>query len=641
MQQLMLFTIIGLTTGAVYGIMGLGVVAIYRGSGVLNLGQISIALLAAYTFSATAPRLGIWTALVVVLVATGALGGLFYIAVMRQLREAPLLTKLVGTLGLMLAIQGLVPIVFGSSNRTAPTILPQGKFNVFGVTLGVDRIFLLLIGVAVAGALEFIFRFTKFGLATRGASENEKGAILVGISPGWVGAANWTLGAGLGALGGILISPMTTLDPGTFSLLIIPTLAAALVGKFESFRVTMAAGMGVGVVQSLLQYYYPNHGAPSAAPFVIILAVMMLIGRRFPERGIRNLRLPVATQAKFHPFICSGFAAIIVVLIFWLSPQYLSALTLSLIFVLPCLSIVVVTGYVGQISLVQLSIAGLGGLAASILAEKLGLPFLLVVPAAGLCMVPVGLLIGSPSLKVRGLGLAVVTLAAGVVLDQVIFADPVIGGGYSGRILPSPTLFAWSLDPNRHPQRFALTVGIVVALGALMVSRIRRGTSGRAFLAVRNNERAGAAAGVNPASMKLVGFAIAAFLAGVAGALFGYAQGLIVFSNFSVIDSVVLLSTAFIGGLGSVAGAFVAGTAAPGGIMFVLFNQIAAFGNLQILLAGIFVINTALVQPQGVAPFFGEKLARLNSRRSDLGSGVSPITPGAANPAEPNLVGPS
>jgi ABC-type branched-subunit amino acid transport system ATPase component/ABC-type branched-subunit amino acid transport system permease subunit len=250
-------------------------------------------------------------------------------------------------------------------------------------------------------------------------------------------------------------------------------------------------------------------------------------------------------------------------------------------------------------------------------------PFSII--AAGLAVVPFGALLGLPALRVRGVNLAVVTLGAAVAVNALLFSDPNLTGGFDGISVPSPQLFGYSLDGIAHPFRFAMFTLLVLIMCIAAVAWIRRSRLGLKMLAVRDSERAAAAEGVNVVQTKIVSFVIASFLAGVAGAMFGTLYGHLSFNDFDPLASVTFVTTAYIGGIGSIAGAVIAGVISGGGPLFNLFASSETISTYQVLISGVGVVLTAILNPDGVAPAFNQMYKRV--------AGCWPGRAAAAGPA--------
>jgi ABC-type branched-subunit amino acid transport system permease subunit len=306
----------------------------------------------------------------------------------------------------------------------------------------------------------------------------------------------------------------------------------------------------------------------------------------------------------------------------------------SIVSVCLSLSLVVLTGYVGQVSLAQMSFAGLSGFTLSHLAAGAGLPFILALPLASLVAVPLGVLIGLPALRLRGVNLAVVTLAAAFALDAILFNNESFTGGLKGSNLPSPTLFGWDIGiakGDSYPRViFGVVVLLIVCLVGLLVARLRNGPTGRMFIAVRSNERAASAVGIDVARTKLLAFGLSAFIAGLGGGLFAYSQQTISPPSFAVFTSLGLLAVTYVAGVGRIAGAVVAGIMLSStGLLVTAMDKAFSIGKYQAVVAGVLLTLTAIKQPDGIAASPPPPLVKLGAWISRLarkrrGNGTAP-----------------
>jgi branched-chain amino acid transport system permease protein len=532
------------------------------------------------------------------LLVAGALGLVGYLIVFRPLRGAPALAGLVASVGLMATLQALIVLRFGASGRPVPAILPAEPVRVLGADVPRDRLLLAAIVVAAAAALWAVYRFTRFGLASRAAAGDRTGVALLGWSPDRLAAVNWVVASARAGLGGILVAPVTGLDPVTTTLLVVPALAAALVGRLVSFGTTVAAALALGMAQSLLLLaqdnwsWIPRSGIREALPLVVIVAALALgagsrLGRAAGAEAGAD-RLPLAGRPRRIGLAAGAGTAAGVLGLLALSGQDRMALVTSLIGALVCLSIVVVTGWSGQISLAQMAFAGVAGFSLSRLATGADIPFpiapLLAAGLAGLA----GLAVGLPALRARGVSLAVVTLAGAVVVEEAIFKSPALTGGFGGTRVPSP------LDPSTVG--FGLLVLGVLVAAAVGLARLRVSGPGRRLLAVRAGERAAAAAGVDVTATRLWAFALSAFLAGLAGTLLGYQQGQLSFGSFGVFVSLAYLAVAYLGGIAGIAGALVGGLLVPNGLVFTLLD----LGRYQLLASGVGLMAVTVLAPGGL-----------------------------------------
>ena len=324
---------------------------------------------------------------------------------------------------------------------------------------------------------------------------------------------------------------------------------------------------------------------------------------------------------------------------------FISSLTVTCI----ALSVVVLTGYVGQVSLAQMSLAGIGGFMLGHISSGWGIGFPFSLILAGLCAVPVGLIIGLPALRLRGVNLAVVTLGFAAAMDAVLFNSQSFTGGTGGLPIPAPRLPGLSLAISQgkaYPRLiFGVLVLVVVILLGLLVARLRRGSAGRMLLAIRSNERAAGSVGINVAQGKLMAFGLAAFIAGIGGALTGYMQGELTPDSFAAFTSISLLAIVFVAGVGRIAGAVVAGIMFSSAGLFVTFLNIhLSVGKYQAIVAGVALVLTAVQNPDGLTSTSTGKgpavaLAKLRDRAVGEYHKRQPAVRGAGGGSGPNVEG--
>ena len=468
MRDVLLFAALGLGAGALIASIALGVVLIYRGSGVINVATGAIAMLAAYIFWALRTdyfgfQLSTAPAFVVTLACMAAFGVLIELAIFRPLRNTAPLAKLAASLGLLLVLESGMIVIFGNSLKSAPSVLPSDTVSIFDRVVPVDRFLLAGIVVVVAAALAALFRWTPFGLSTRAASENEASAMLAGLSPSRLAVANTVLASVVAGGLGVLVAPLIALDAQTLAFQVVPALAAALLAGFTSFFIACFAGLAIGVMQALLVYWgtqgwfpsdeggAPIRGLPELFVFLVIVLALFLRGASLPGRGeLVERRLPAVPRPErlLRP---TAIAAVVGVACLIAFPfDFRQSLINSLLGVVICLSLVVIVGFVGQISVVQLALAGVAGFTMSHLTTDVGgiwaeFPISLLIGAATATVV--GLLIAVSALRVRGVSLVVVTLAAAVALEQFGFLNERWGGGSTGSPITPPKLGGLDLSP--------------------------------------------------------------------------------------------------------------------------------------------------------------------------------------------------
>ena len=660
METVLLFILLGLGSGALIAGIGLGVVATYRGSGVINLSTGAIAMLGGYAFwsltsgkIASLPHL---VALPIALLFVLAVGALLEFAVYRPLRNASPLGKLIASLGVLLIAQSSMLLAFGVTQQPSPPVLPTKLIHMLGSGITLDRFLLAAIVIAATAVLAAVYRWTNFGLATRAASENEVAAMLGGVSPGTISLVNSLIAAFIAGSLGILASSVTQLDPSTLPLQIIPALAAALIARFTSFGLVTAAAFGIGILDSLLQLaagetWFPQSGGVAIPgttdllAFLIIIGVLFWRGARIPGRGeVVERRLPQAPRPQHlwrSALIFGGGAAVLLVIFPF---DFRNALINTLIGILMALSLVVITGYVGQISIIQLALAGAAGFTIAHMASNFGITFPLAALAGIAVAVAIGVVTAFSAVRVRGVSLAVVTLAGAVAINSFGFQNTTWGGGGLGSPVPAMKWFGLNLSPNagfrgidgNQPSPIFGWVALVcVVLCCVGVGYLRRGKLGQQMLAVRSNERAAAAASINPRTVKLYAFIISAFIAGVAGCLYAYNFGSVSSDRFDAVTALSLIAFAYAGGITLISGAVFAGLiSAQAMIPYALQDWFGLDGNWFLLFGGVILIFTLLQNPTGVAGDIYKRLHKkpqLHAPDVDAASREQ-VTPRAARP---------
>jgi sulfate-transporting ATPase len=607
MEEVLRFALIGVGLGAMYSLASQGLIVIYRGSGVLNFAQGAIGMMGAYFFF----ELRVTLNLPYLVAALGGIafavvvGALSQLLVMRHLNRASPLTRVVATLGLLLTIQSLAVLRYGGRATYVPQDLPLGSFNfTTSIILTFDRAIMLFIALVLTWALWWTYRKTRFGLSTNAVAENQLAASTIGLSSERIALGNWAIGSGLAGLAAILISPIVSLQVSVMTNLVLAAMAAALVASFRSFPVALFAGLALGVAQTVLGRYTGDYpGVALSVPFVVIVVVLMVRGQSLPLRNFLLQRLPVIGVGKIKPsYIISG-VVIGAVFILWFSPLWLGALTITLATALIVLSIVLLTGYAGQLSLAQFAFAGFGAWVAGRMVAVWHVEFEVALVVGVLLTVPLGLLFALPAMRTRGITLAVVTLGLGTSLEFLVFNSSALTGGVSGTNIGKPTIFGFPISAIEFPERYAAVLLLVLIVFTLGVSNIRRGRSGRRLIAVRTNERAAAALGINVVAAKLYAFSLAAGIAAAGGIFLAFRSQEIAygtqFVNFLSISSV---GWAMIGGIGFLVGPIIGATLAPGSVgAQLLFSLPGDVSKFLPLISGLLLILFVLQNQDGSA----------------------------------------
>ncbi len=669
MSDHLVFLLLGLANGAVFASLALALVVTYRSSGVVNFATSAIALFGSYAFAyfrqgellVLVPGLPakidlgwefpLLLAIVAALAMAAALGLLLYGLIFRPLREAPAVAKAVASVGVLVVMTGIMAVRLGTRPVPVDDVLPSGIWVVGGVRVASDRIWFALTVVLVAVLLWALYRFTPFGLATRAAAETERGAYLSGLSPDRLAALNWMLSAAVAGAAGILIAPIVPLVPLAYSLFIVPALAAAILGRFQYMIPAVIGGLAIGMLQSDMQFlvasydWLPSSGMPELIPLALILVVLVVRATPLPSRGAvvqRTLGSAPRPDRRVNGLGVAGVVGAAAGLVL-LDGSWRTALIMTFIFSMLSLSYVVVTGYAGQVSLAQLTLAGSAGFLLGPIAEHLGFPFPLAPLVAALGAAVIGVVVGLPALRIRGLPVAVVTLGLALVLETMWFRNTDLVGA-AGVEIAAPSLFGLDLSSGtgaEFPRReFGVMVFVVLIVVAFAVSFLRTSRLGSEMLAVRANERSAAAAGVSVVRTKVLAFAIGSFIAGLGGTMFGYRLGSVTFDSFTVLLGLSLLATSYIVGITSVTGGLLAGLGAIGGLGAEVLETWFGGADYFETIIGVALIVAIVRRPEGVVGFmmarFGQSRRRAEREAPDgrlAGAGaVTGIEPRAGSP---------
>lgn len=650
MSHFITFLVLGFASGAIYVGVSLGLVSVYFASGVLNFAQAAIAMWGAYVYAILrnsgklvfpvgtvrlGNTVGTAEALVMALVTTLILGAIVHLAIFRPLRRSSAMAQIVASVAVLVTLLGLVTVRFGTDGVQVPQMLPSGVIHLGGVRLNDSDLILFGVAVVLCCAVGVYFRWSTAGVATRAAAANEDALGLMGYSPHLLDASAWAIASFTSTLLLILASPATSLNPSV-GYYVVPGLAVLLVARMRSLVTMGVAGIALGSAQSLLTLgssfsWWPNwarSGLQDGLPFVVAIVVLFAMGNRLGVRhvplggGLPKVRLPRRPYLSVAAVVVVSLVALFVTS----GPTRFGVIT-SLVMTVLILSYTVITGYLGQISFAQIAFAGAAGFLLSKLTTNWGIEFPLSLLVAAAFATIIGVVIGVAALRFRGAQLAIVTLAAAVAVQAFVF-DNAYFTSLSGNPIGQPSLFGYNLSVeagrNVAQLRFGILVLVILVLAVAALLRWARGRTGRAWLAIRSNERAAASAGISVTATKITGFALSAFLAGVAGCLIGYSQGQLSTGSFEVDTGILIFATAFLGGITSISGALVAGAIAPLGVVYVLLNNHVSFGEYYSLIAGLGLIITIMGNPDGLAGKVTSQLQSLHMDSRTKGHAVAP-----------------
>jgi branched-subunit amino acid ABC-type transport system permease component len=630
--QFLSYAIPGLPYGCVFALMAVGLVLTYQTSGVFNLAYGAQAYASALIFyvcvNAGWPS---WAAFLVAVVVVAPLLGLAMDRFLyRFIRSAPVLVKLVSALGMLIAIPSALQLIFGNQQRLAPPSLwlPPSSvyFHVAGDAINGTELSTVVVTLAVVLLASLMSHFTQIGLRMRAMAESPRMVQLAGINSELVGIAIWVLSSFLAGLAGVLLAPLfADLQALNFTDLLVAAIAAAALGSLTSLPLAFWGGIGLGVVQELLGGYLPSgsvlsSGLRPALPFAVLIVLLLTLPglreRWFhddPLAGCDPPPPPMATTIGGHGlegFLRAGswtvLAVFFVSCLTWVPGNWTFTLTQGLAYSIVFLSIVLLTGMSGQISLCQASFAGIGAFTCAQLATHFGVSVLVGIVAGGAVAALVGVVVALPALRLGGLALALATLAFGLLADNVGFQFAWSGNGDTGVSIPRPQIGSLNFTSGKA---FFVLAFVALVVCSVVVLAIRKGTTGRELAAMRGSELAAASIGTNLVKLKITVFAVAAALAGVGGALYGSLQGTVSPDDFNSLLSLVFMVVVVTTGVYTVEGAIQAGMA------YVILYQVldylpSQWRNLFPILFGLGAITYAL-HPEGVVEWQRRRVIEL------------------------------
>ena len=536
----------GLTFGSVYALLAIGLVLAYRTTGVFNLAFGPQAFLAAavYYWLTVEQNWPMYVGLAVTLFIVAPLVGvLMDRLVFRWLRSASETAKLVSVLGLYVAIPQITFLWFGAIARSnANGVVPDGttQYDLFdNISFQRDDIAVIAIGILIVAGLGLMFRYTAVGLRMRAVVESPRLTELAGTNSERIGMASWALSSFVAGVAGVLLAPVFAgqVDYVYFSRLVVAALAAAVIGRLNSIPLAYLGGLFLGVSQQLLDKYLPTNSFLASTlrpslPYVVGFAVLVLtpaLARRSayadPLAGVdppppalaSSERPPVLTimtrTAAVLFFACVGFWLFGAADDVWVD-RFARIAILAIIF----LSITVITGIAGQVSLAQASFAAIGAAATAQLTTSQNMSVLVAIFIGAGIAALAGLLVALPVLRLGGIFLALATLAFAYFFDSVILQFSWVGGGTKLFETPRPKLGNIDFGIG-HDAAFLVLSLVLLTLVSVLVIWVRSGTTGRYLDAMRGSEVAAASIGIDRNRARIVAFMLSAAIAGLGGGL--------------------------------------------------------------------------------------------------------------------------
>ncbi|THI93497.1 inner-membrane translocator [Nocardioides sp.] len=542
--------------------MASGLVLTYTTTRVFNIAHGAFGMVLAYTFWDFTQRQGLPTLLSLLLVlgvVAPAIGWFVQRFVTRGLGEGPVSVALVVTVGLLVGLIGLAQQIWPPEPRVLLPFYPETGWQMGDTYITAHHLITILCSIVVAGGLYVLLNRTRIGTAMRASVDNPELLKLFGGKPDTVAALSWAVGMSLAALGGILLTPVVNLDYYALTLLVINAYAAAMLGRLKSLPLTFAGAMTLGILESWAVAYLPTDGfwstvrpvIPALFLFAIVVAMPQAQLRIGQVKGIVAAPVPGLGKSVGWGAALLLFALLVINVA---APNQVLLIGTAATYAMVMLSLVLLTGYGGHVSLAQFTFAGVGALAYA----KLDEPNLLGLALSALIAAGVGALVALPVLRLTGLYLALSTMAFAVLMDKMIFQAE----------------FAFKFNGTLQTERLSV-LGFQIAedtsyvwfmvlafvLLALLVLVLRRGALGRLLIAMRDSPSACGTLGLDMRWFRVGLFALSAGIAGLAGGLFAGLRGSVGAADFLYFQSLLVLLLAVVFGVTSVTGALLGGTA--------------------------------------------------------------------------------
>jgi branched-chain amino acid transport system permease protein len=612
------FLITGLVIGSIYALIAMGLVVTYTTTGIFNFSHGAIAMASAYMFWQLwrGWSLNVWLSFFLVLLVIAPVFGLIVeFFIIRPLRDPTVDLMLVMTLGLLLSLVGIANMKWSPTvTRVLPELDHGNGFRVGAVLVTYHELITVIALVGVAVLLRALFTATRIGIAMRAVVDNPDLLAMAGGRPVRVKQLAWVLSCSLAALGGMLLAPIEQLNILNLTLLVVDGYAAAIIGRLRNLPMAVFGALAIAVGQSMALGYLPTSGflnrVQAIIPMIVLFVVLIVLPQdRLKTASFNNVVAPRVASLRSSLSVGAGVIIVCAIIAPMLSGPNLKTASNGFITGIMLLSLVLLTGYGGMTSLCVLSFVGLGSYAMSH-AGGTGGSLLGVLAAVGLSA-GVGALIALPTLRLRGLYLALATFAFATVMDLAVFTQILgTGGNLSVARVHIPGI------PTKSDQAFFMVCAVTFVLVAIGVLALRRSSFGRRLVATNDSPAACATLGVSVNGTKLITFTIAAGMAGLAGSLYGAVPGTVSANDFQALVSLVILLLARVGGINTATGALL-------GASTLTAFQVAQphlplwMGQLQYTLTGLAAISVGRY-PNGFGGRIANQIARLRPSSDEL-----------------------
>lgn len=563
-QNIVTFLVVGAALGSIYAISASGLVVTYSTTGIFNFAHAAIGAFLAFGYWELRINRG-WPAplalVVIVFVAAPALGFALDILLMRRLVHRPLVIQLMVTVGLMLAFMGFTSAIWKPTEGRA---LPQffqgsGGLELGSVVVTWHRLITIVVALGVAVLLRSLLYRTRLGISMRAVVDNRDLAAINGVRPGLVSGAAWALGCMMAAVAGILIAPEIGMVVENLSLVIIVAFAAAAIAQMKSLLWAFAGGLLIGLLKAFagvfLSFSPQWSNAPEAIPGVVLLVALLFLPNA-PLEPTRSRQTETKERVTTPLEALLGASVMFLLVVVWAngwipwfsgttfgqrSDIWLGRGAAFLVIGIIMLSLVPLIGWAGQVSFANFAIAGLGAVLYSKIGGQNGEAYALVLVA--LICAPLGAMVAIPALRLRGLYLALATMAFAEIADKVIFHHPlVIDEGVTGVLYQPLKLFGFRISTDSADRKaFVIFVAVAFCLLFIAVALLRTSRWARRWTAAADSPVASATIGVNLSLAKISVFAVSGSIAGFAGCLYGLSKGTLGVGGFPLVAGLPLV----------------------------------------------------------------------------------------------------
>ncbi len=596
-------TINGLTVGNVYALIAVGIALIFGVGNLINFAQGSIFMVGAYIGWALVtryqvPLIGAFLGVAVVCAAIGMLMERF---ALRPLENSARIAPLLATIGIAFALDQLVQIIFSPNPQSFPNPLPPFRLQLGGVTIGAIDLLIAFVGVGAAASLFYFLRFTKLGWAIRATAQDREAAQQMGVDVNAVNQITFAVASMLGGFAGLLVGIyFQTVYPTMSFTWGIKGFAAVLLGGLGNVPGAILGGLVLGLVESygvaLLGPSYRNLFA-----FVILIAVLVWRpnglfrrNRRPPPEPLTGTFIPNQKPVPIPRWtiVALALGALALPLIVT-DPYLLQILTNAWLLSMIALSVSLATGTAGQVSLGAAGYVAIGAYASALVTTRLGWSFEISLLVAAFVSAVFGVLLTLPAFRLRAHYVAIATLAIGEIVTLVILNAAWLTNGPLGITNISPPSFlGWKAVTAREVYWYAL---ILLLLAALLQWRLLASPLGRTWRAIREDDVAAQAYGINLTRYKALVFAVSALIAGVSGAFTAHMYTFINHETFTATTSILALTMVILGGMGNMVGAVV------GAVLLTALPEVfRGFVEYRYLLYGLVLLILIRFRPQGL-----------------------------------------